>query len=141
YRPVLWPVITYVALVVPFMPVQELAIGGWYRLPILPLMLIGAAGALYAAVREGQLLVPALALLSAGLWSLQWLFTFPWQPGAITLLLLAAVALVPVAVAEVVPRGRWRDAGQGIWALLAILILAGDTVLSYNLALHLSQLG
>jgi len=141
FRALLWPVAAYAAIIGPFLPLAGSNTEGWYRLPILPLLLLAGAAALYAAVREGQLLVPALALFTAGLWSLQWLFTFPWQPGTVALLVLAAVTLIPVALAEVIPRGAPRDAGQGMWAAMALAILAGDVVLSWNLAIHLDHLG
>jgi hypothetical protein len=141
FRALLWPVVAYAVIIGPFLPLGSSASEGWYRLPILPLLLLGGAAALYAAVREGQLLVPALALFTAGAWSLQWLFTFPWQPGTVALLVLAAVTLIPVALAEVIPRGAPRDAGQGMWAAMGLAILAGDIVLSWNLAVHLDHLG
>jgi 4-amino-4-deoxy-L-arabinose transferase-like glycosyltransferase len=134
YRPLLWPVAVYLVMVTPFLPSATLAQSGWTRLPILPLLLLGGAAALYAAVREGQLLVPALGLMSAGVWSLQWLFRAPFRPGALTLLVLFAVGAVPMAVTEVRSKGRARDAALGIWSMVALLVLAGDTVLTWNLA-------
>jgi hypothetical protein len=141
YRALLWPVVGYAVIIGPLLPLGDSAAEGWYRLPIFPLLLVAGASSLYAAVREGQLLVPALALFTAGLWSLRWLFTFPWQPGTATLLLISAATLIPVAVAEIMPRGASRDVGQGVWAAMALAILAGDVILSWNLAIHLDHLG
>jgi len=140
-RALLWPVVAYVAIAVPFLSARDLPFEGWFLLPVLPLLLIGATAALYAAVREGQLLLPALAALTAVAWSIQWIVVGGWQPGAVVLLALAGVALVPLAVAEVQPRGAVRDAGQGIWAALAFTALAGCVVLSWNLAIELPRLG
>jgi hypothetical protein len=92
-------------------------------------------------VREGQMLVPGLALLSAGLWSVQWLFGSSWRPGAAALLVIAAVCLIPLAGSELQPRGRLRDAALGVWALMGALVLAGDVVLSWNLAPFAGNLG
>jgi 4-amino-4-deoxy-L-arabinose transferase-like glycosyltransferase len=141
FRAVLWPVIGYVAILTPFLPAQDLTLSGWYRLPILPLLLVGAFGAVYAAVREGQVLVPGLALLSAGVWSIQWLFGSDWKPGAVALLILAVVALLPMAASEVRTRGSFRDAGQGVWVALGLLVLGGDIALSWNLVAYAGRLG
>jgi hypothetical protein len=124
----------YTGMVTPFLAPQGLTVSGWFRLPILPLLVVGGFSAIYAAVREGQLLVPALAILSAGLWSIQWLFPSPFRPGGAAIAAIALAALLPLAVAEVQSRGRSRDAALGVWGLLALLVLAGDTVLAYNLA-------
>jgi hypothetical protein len=133
YRALLWPIAIHLVLVVPFLPTAALDSAGWYRLPTLPLLLIAAAAALYAAVREGQLLVPALGLATAGVWSLQGFFHPGFRPGAATVLILLAAGTLPMAVSELRSRGAFRDAALGIWAVLALVILAGDTLLAWNL--------
>ncbi|MHB8508772.1 MAG: glycosyltransferase family 39 protein [Candidatus Dormibacteria bacterium] len=134
YRPLLWPIAIYLLLVLPFLAPGDLTTTGWTRLPILPLLLIGALAAIYAAVREGQLMVPVMAAASAGLWSIQWLFRSAFSPGALSLLVLLAVVAVPMAVTEIRARGRARDAALGLWAAFSLFVLAGDTVLAWNLA-------
>jgi 4-amino-4-deoxy-L-arabinose transferase-like glycosyltransferase len=134
-----WPVVAFTGAVMLLADPSATHRFGWYRLPVYPLVLLGAAYLVVTAIRRPALVPVALLIAVPGATA-----TLGWPPGSGVLtppflLSLAVVAILVAACAAARTRLRSKDGARISWPQLAVAaavaaILLLNLVQSFRLA-------